>query len=114
MSCARSASSATVSRMSAPRWPGDRRGAAVASDASVGAGVPGEEAGAGLSAISLNLRDGLSFAVQVVSVVVGHGWARYLRAAGGLTAEVYDSPAATQAGLESFETAASSCSARQK
>jgi len=80
------------------------------------AGVPGEEAGAGagagLSAISLNLRDGLSFVVQVVSVVVGHGWARYLRAAGGLTAEVYDSPAATQAGLESFETAASSCAER--
>ena len=73
-------------------------------------GEPGEEAG--LSAITLNLRDGLSFAVQAVSVVVGHGWARYLRAAGGLTAEVYDSPAATQAGLESFETAASSCAER--
>jgi len=67
-----------------------------------------------LSTMALNLRDGLSFAVQTVSVVVGHGWARYLRAAGGLTAEVYDSPAATQAGLESFETAASSCAERSE
>ena len=33
-------------------------------------------------------------------VVVEHGWARYLRAAGVGMAEVYDSPAATQAGLE--------------
>jgi hypothetical protein len=66
----------------------------------VGAGpeVPGEEAD--LSAIALNLRDGLSFVVQAVTIVVGHGWARYLRAAGGRMAEVYDSLAATQAGLE--------------
>src|SRR5262245_61560284 len=68
MSCARSASSATVSRMSAPRCPGGRRGAAATSEPSVDAGVPGE--GAGLSTMALD-----------VSVVVGHGWARYLRAA---------------------------------
>jgi hypothetical protein len=42
--------------------------------------MPVEEAG--LSAIALNLGDGLSFLVQAVSVVVGHRWARYLRAAG--------------------------------
>src|SRR5689334_23896417 len=85
--------------MSAPRCPGGRRGGGGASTASVDAGVPEEEAG--LSAISLSLHNGLSFVVQAVSVVVGHGWARYLRAAGGWTAEVYDSPAATQAGVES-------------